>query len=74
MSAQIGADPFEVWGTGEQMRNWTYIDDIVQGTILAAEKIEDASAVNLGTMERISVIDAARGRIGIRNPYRTAPG
>jgi len=56
--AFIGADPFEVWGTGEQMRNWTYIDDIVQGTILAAEKIEDASAVNLGTMERIRVIDA----------------
>ncbi len=56
--AFIGADPFEVWGTGEQMRNWTYIGDIVQGTILAAEKIEDASAVNLGTMERIRVIDA----------------
>lgn len=58
--AFIGADPFEVWGTGEQMRNWTYIDDIVQGTILAAEKIEDASAVNLGTMERIRVIDAVK--------------
>ena len=58
--AFIGADPFEVWGTGEQMRNWTYIDDIVQGTILAAEKIEDALAVNLGTMERIRVIDAVK--------------
>ncbi len=27
--AFIGADPFEVWGTGDQVRNWTYIDDIV---------------------------------------------
>ena len=42
------------------MRNWTYIDDILQGMILAAEKIEDVSAVNLGTMERIREIDAVK--------------
>jgi len=53
-------DPFIVWGTGEQIRNWTYIDDIVSGTILAAEKIDDGRAVNLGTMERIKVMDAVR--------------
>jgi len=53
-------DPFMVWGTGEQIRNWTYIDDIVSGTILAAEKIDDGRAVNLGTMERIKVMDAVR--------------
>jgi nucleoside-diphosphate-sugar epimerase len=56
--AFIGQDPFIVWGTGEQIRNWTYIDDIVRGTILAAEKIDDGTAVNLGTMERIRVMDA----------------
>lgn len=56
--AFIGQNPFEVWGDGTQVRNWTYIDDIVQGTILAAEKIDDGAAVNLGTMERIRVIDA----------------
>lgn len=58
--AFIRQDPFVVWGTGEQVRNWTYIDDIVRGTILAAECINDGAAVNLGTMERIKVIDAAR--------------
>jgi len=58
--AFIGQDPFLVWGTGEQIRNWTYVTDIVEGTILAAERIDDGSAVNLGTMERIRVIDAAR--------------
>ncbi len=56
----LGLDPFEVWGDGTQIRNWTYIDDIVEGTILAGEKISDGTAVNLGTMERIRVIDAAR--------------
>lgn len=53
-------DPFFVWGTGKQIRNWTYVGDIVAGTILAAEKINDATAVNLGTMERTSVIDAVK--------------
>jgi nucleoside-diphosphate-sugar epimerase len=56
--AFINQDPFVVWGTGQQIRNWTYVDDIVRGTILAAEKINDGTAVNLGTMERIRVIDA----------------
>jgi len=56
----VKQDPFVVWGTGEQIRNWTYIDDIVSGTILAAENIDDGTAVNLGTMERIRVIDAAK--------------
>jgi len=57
--AFIGQDPFELWGDGNQVRNWTYIDDIVRGTILAAEKIEDGTAVNLGTTERVRVMDAA---------------
>jgi nucleoside-diphosphate-sugar epimerase len=58
--AFVGQNPFEVWGDGTQIRNWTYVDDIVNGTILAAEKISDGTAVNLGTMERVRVIDAAR--------------
>lgn len=58
--AFIGQDPFIVWGTGEQIRNWTYVGDIVEGTILAAEKIDDGTAVNLGTMERTRVIDAVQ--------------
>jgi nucleoside-diphosphate-sugar epimerase len=53
-------NPFEVWGDGTQIRNWTYIDDIVCGTILAGEKIDDGTAVNLGTMERVRVLDAVK--------------
>lgn len=58
--AFIRQHPFEVWGNGEQIRNWTYVGDIVTGTILAAEKITDGTAINLGTTERTRVIDAAR--------------
>jgi nucleoside-diphosphate-sugar epimerase len=56
--AFIKQNPFVVWGNGEQIRNWTHVSDIVSGTILAAEKVEDGTAINLGTMERTRVIDA----------------
>ena len=58
--AFVGQSPFIVWGSGEQIRNWTHVSDIVTGTLLAAEQIDDGTAVNLGTMERTRVIDAAR--------------
>ena len=74
--AFIQQNPFEVWGTGEQIRNWTYIDDIVEGTILAAEGIDDGTAVNLGTMERIRVVDAAAmilRHMGVEVPLKFLP-
>ena len=58
--AFVRQDPFVVWGTGEQIRNWTHVSDIVSGTILAAENIDDGTAINLGTMERTRVIDAVQ--------------
>ncbi|MGH7593422.1 MAG: NAD-dependent epimerase/dehydratase family protein [Gemmatimonadales bacterium] len=74
--AFVKQDPFVVWGTGEQIRNWTYVSDIVEGTILAAEKIDDGTAVNLGTMERTRVIDAAREilrRTGVQSTLQPDP-
>ena len=59
--AFLKQNPFEVWGDGTQIRNWTYVGDIVEGMILAGEKIDNANAINLGTEERIRVIDAVQG-------------
>ena len=53
--AFIKQSPFEIWGTGEQTRGFTYVQDIVNGLILVAENIKDASAVNIGTSEFISL-------------------
>ncbi len=57
--AFIRQNPYEIWGDGTQVRNWTHVSDIVAGTIRAAEVIDDGSAVNLGTTERVTVNDAA---------------
>ena len=74
--AFIGQDPVVVWGTGQQVRNWTHVSDIVRGTLLAAETIDDATAVNLGTTERIRVIDAVEQVLrytGHRAPIELRP-
>ena len=58
--AFVKQDPFEVWGTGEQIRNWTYVSDIVEGTLMAAEYAPAGDAVNIGTMEGTRVMDAVK--------------
>lgn len=58
--AFVGQDPFVVWGTGEQDRNFTYVGDIVAGLARAAERVTDSTPVNIGTAEHIRVIDAVR--------------
>jgi nucleoside-diphosphate-sugar epimerase len=57
--AFIRMDPYEIWGTGEQNRNFTYVQDIVTAMVLAAEKIEDGSTVNAGRDDRIILNQAA---------------
>jgi nucleoside-diphosphate-sugar epimerase len=52
-------DPFVVWGSGNQERGFTYVDDIVNGSILAAETTTDASPMNLGWDKRYSIRDVA---------------
>lgn len=53
--AFVKQSPFEIWGDGEQTRGFTYVDDVVQGLILACEHIDDGRAVNVGTSEFISL-------------------
>ncbi len=53
--AFIQQDPYEIWGTGQQDRNFTYVSDIVDGLIFASERIEDGTPVNVGTTEHMKL-------------------
>ena len=41
-------DPFEVWGTGYQGRDFVHIDDVIDCTLLAMDHITDGTAINIG--------------------------
>ncbi len=41
-------DPFEVWGSGKQGRDFVHIDDVIDCSLLALDKISDGTAVNIG--------------------------
>lgn len=51
-------DPFEVWGTGEDIRDWIYIDDFTDALMLAAEKIESYNPINIGLGKGYSIKQA----------------
>lgn len=53
--AFIKMDPYEIWGDGEQDRNFTYVQDIVDAMMASCEKIEDGSPVNAGRSDRITI-------------------
>jgi nucleoside-diphosphate-sugar epimerase len=55
-----GQDPYVVWGSGEQERGFTFVDDIAAGSMLAVEHIKDATPVNLGWDTRFKIKDVAR--------------
>ena len=50
-------NPFEVWGSGEEVRCFTYVDDLVDGLLLATEKYAIADAINICTRETHTIKD-----------------
>ena len=47
--ANIGAKVLEVWGAGDQMRDFIHSEDCVDGVLATLDKIHDGDALNLST-------------------------
>jgi len=60
-------DPYIIWGTGEQERDFTYVEDIVDGTLLAGERVTTGIPINLGTGRRYRIKDVAEKIFRIMN-------
>ena len=41
-------DPFPIWGSGQQTRNFTYVCDTVDGLMLSGARLEGFQAINVG--------------------------
>ena len=78
IEAMLDREPITVFGDGEQTRSNTYIDDAVNGTILALERGAVGGIYNIGGGRTISLNDAIgliAGHVGVepiihREPVR----
>ncbi len=50
-------DPLEVWGDGTEIKDLIYVEDFVQGLMLALTKIKSYQPLNIGTGIPVSVKD-----------------
>jgi len=53
------SDEIVLWGDGSPTREFLYVDDCVEGLVLAAERYDGADPVNLGAGKEISIRDLA---------------
>jgi GDP-L-fucose synthase len=54
-----GDEEIVLWGDGTPTREFLYVDDCVEGLLLAAERYDEPEPVNLGTGEEIAIRDLA---------------
>ena len=71
--ALVGQDPFEVWGDGRQVRNWTHVSDTVAG-LLAGLWVHVLQSYGLPGWRAVALAAAAHGECaGALGGERPAP-
>lgn len=50
-------DPIQVWGDGSDIKDFIYVDDFVEGVLLAIEKIEGFDIVNIASGQEYRLRD-----------------
>lgn len=61
----FGSPTFQVWGTGDQMRDFIHISDCVTGVIVTMDQVNNGSAINLSTGVLTSFKEFAHTAAGI---------
>jgi len=62
------ACPFVLWGTGAETRSYCYVQDVVDGLLLAADKLDSHRLVgplNLGSEQRVTMEEVARAIVRV---------
>jgi GDP-L-fucose synthase len=62
---EAGEDEIVLWGDGTPTREFLYVDDCVEGLVLAAERYDGPEPVNLGAGKEISIRDLAQLVAGV---------
>ena len=57
--------PLSVYGTGQQTRDFTYIDEVIEATVLLAERFKGCEIVNIAKGEDASIVEIANKIIAL---------
>jgi GDP-L-fucose synthase len=63
--------PIKVWGTGDDIRDFIYVDDFIDAIILAAEKINTYNPINIASGQGYSIKQILKILLDIEN-YKDA--
>ena len=58
LSRAVGGQPLPIIGDGRQVREFTFVDDVVAATLAAADSGERGAVYNIGGGQAVSVLDA----------------
>jgi GDP-L-fucose synthase len=53
--------PFKVWGTGEEVRDFLHVTDLVRGCLLMVEKAANCDPINIGYGKTITIREVVQG-------------
>jgi len=60
-------NPLQVWGDGNDVKDFIYVDDLVEGDLLAMEKMEEFEPINICTGTPVTVKDVLKITIEAEN-------
>jgi UDP-glucuronate 4-epimerase len=60
LSNALASEPVKILGDGSQVRDFTYVDDVVEGTIAAAHRGGSGAVYNIGGGTQVRLLDAVR--------------
>lgn len=62
IQAALNNEPLEIFGSGEQIRSWCHVDDMVAGTLLSIEKAKAIGQIyNIGNPEAtLTILELAK--------------
>ncbi|MBT9132997.1 MAG: GDP-L-fucose synthase [Firmicutes bacterium] len=55
-----GSPTVEIWGTGNPVREWGYVEDAAEGIVVAMEKYNDIEILNLGEGKGYTIREIAK--------------
>jgi GDP-L-fucose synthase len=59
-AVESGADSVTLWGSGAPLREFLHVNDLAQAVIVAAERYNSSSHLNVGTGEDLSIKELAQ--------------